>query len=569
MPDASTTSPAGLGLTDLLVIALYIAAVVTIGVLSRRPHPSRDDEFLLAGRSMPFWAVAISILATMQSAATFVGGPQESFDGNLSYLTVNIATILAVVIISIGFLPAFYKAKVTSVYELLGARFGQDAQRCGSAMFLLGRLLASGARLFILAIPFSLFVFDSLHPQAMTASILLIAAVAVTYTLIGGIRAVIWTDVLQAVVYVSAVLAALAILYSRIPGDSGDVIETLQKTDKLRLIEWNPGHAYSIWGVLTGWTLFMVAALGTDQDLTQRMLTCESPREGIKSLILSTIISWPVVLIFLVIGSLLFVYYGQTAAPGESVPTFTDDDTRYVFIEFIRHEIPAGLRGLMLAGLFAASMSSLDSALNAMASVVVADFYRPWRRSRGSRGAIVREREVGVARTCIIIFGALLATVACICVDAYDPANDSLITFALGIMIYAYGGLAGVFLAAIFTNRGNNSTALAGMIAGLVTVFLLRPTLWMPILFRGSTAPPFEPFVVALPWQMTIASAVSFGICISGRRPNARRSGDGSDAQGSVQTLAIMPELPESKRIQAEPRWTKRDEARRSGAKRS
>ncbi|MCA9295586.1 MAG: sodium:solute symporter [Phycisphaerales bacterium] len=525
MPDASITPASGLGVTDLLVIAVYIVTVIAIGVVSRRPHPSRDDEFLLAGRSMPFWAVAISILATMQSAATFVGGPQESFDGTLSYLTVNIATILAVIIICIGFLPAFYRAKVTSVYELLGARFGSDAQRCGSAMFLLGRLLASGPRLFILAIPFSLFVFDSIQPRAMTLSILLIAAVAVTYTLVGGIRAVIWTDVLQAVVYISAVLAALAILYSRIPGDAESVIDTLRTADKLRLIEWNPAHAYSIWGVVTGWTLFMVAALGTDQDLTQRMLTCRSPREGIKSLILSTIISWPVVLIFLIIGSLLFVYYGQTAVAGETVPRFTGEDTRYVFIEFIRHEIPVGLRGLMLAGLFAASMSSLDSALNAMASVVVADFYRPWRRSRGTRGPIAREREVGVARTTIVIFGALLATVACICVDAYDPANDSLISFALGIMMYAYGGLAGVFIAAIFTNRGNNQTALAGMLAGLITVVILRPTLWMPIIFRN-TAPPFEPFAVALPWQMTIASAVSFGICISGRRPIGRRTRD-------------------------------------------
>ncbi|MEM7227656.1 MAG: sodium/solute symporter [Planctomycetota bacterium] len=512
-----------LGGIDVGVIAVYLAIVVWIGVASRRSHPGRREEFLLAGRSMPVVAVAISVLATMQSAATFVGGPQESYAGDLTYLATNLATLIAVIIVATRFLPAFYRARVTTVYEFLGHTFGNDAQRCGSMLFLMGRLLASGARLYIIAIPFSLFAFGSINAEVMMVSIIIIATIAMTYTMIGGVRAVIWTDVLQASVYIVAVIAALALLLQKIPLDIGTVTEALAHDDKIRIIEWNPTNVYSIWGVLTGWTLFMIAALGTDQDLTQRMLTCSSPKRSATSLIVSTIMSWPVVMLFLLLGSLLYIYYQRTDLMGDAAPAYAINDSRKVFIEFIRMEIPAGLRGLMLAGLFAAAMSSLDSALNAMASTVVADFYRPWRRSRGSRGAVAHERDVAVARMSIAVFAALLAGVACVCVRMYDAERDTLISFALGIMIFAYGGLLGVFLTALFTSRGNNHSAVAGMLAGFIAVVAMRPHLWATWAERFLNTDLGETPAIALPWQMCVATGVSFGICALGKRPTMRR----------------------------------------------
>ena len=491
---------------DWVVLGSYLAAVVGLGLGFRR-RAARRREFFLAGRSMPTWAVAISILATSLSAATFVGGPQLAYAGDLTYLSANLGGLFAVLLVAGFFLPAFYRRDVVSIYELLGQDFGSGAQHAASAMFMVGRVFASGARLFIAAIPFSLVAFGRTEPTYLLISIAIIVSAAVLYTLAGGIRAVIWTDVLQAIVFLGAVIIAVWLLWLKMPMGPLELVEALRTgpdADKLTIIDasFDPSFTktYNLWAVLLGLTLFNAAAYGTDQDLTQRMLTCKSAARGSWSLILSYLIGWPVLALFMLAGLLLYVYYQRPDLMGAAAPAAPTADSAKIFVAWILDEMPVGLRGLMMAGLIAAAMSSLDSALNAMASTTVSDFYRPMRYRQG-KGDVTPGRQVRVSRLAVMLWAIPLAGFASFCVFWQRSGEQRLIDFALGVMVFAYSGLLAVFLTALFTRRGNSYSAIAALLAGFGTVLALQ-----------------QMTPVAFPWQMLAATTLSFGICCVGKR---------------------------------------------------
>ena len=502
-PPGLSPVPVGFSPIDWIIVASYMALVIVIGIMVGRRRTGVDDYFL-AGRSMPMWAVAISILATSQSAATFVGGPEQSYTGNLTYFLANLGGLIAVVIVALLFLPAFYRHGVTSIYELLGHRFGGAAQKCAGAMFLIGRVFASGARLFIVALPFSMVAFGDTSYQSLLISIAIIAIGATAYTLTGGIRAVIWTDVLQAGLYITTIVIALWLLWQKFPIGATEIIEALRTDpdgDKLKMLDLklastgDLANPYSLWAILFGVTLFNLAAYGTDQDLTQRMLTCKSAARGSWSVIISNLIGWPIVFLFLVMGLLLFVFYQRPDLMAEAAPDYAIGSSAIVFLEFILHEMPTGLRGLMMAGLFAAAMSSMDSALNAMASTTIADFYRPL---HGSMVSPRRERRA--ARLALLFWAITLAGFACFCVYWQKESGDTLIDFALGVMVFAYSGLLAGVITALFTRRGNSVSAIAALAIGFVTVLALNST------------------ELAFAWKMLAATTLSFGVCCVGRR---------------------------------------------------
>jgi SSS family transporter len=491
---------------DWAVLSAYMGIVVFLGMRFRR-RAARRREFFLAARSMPVWAVAISVLATAQSAATFVGGPEQSYRGDLTYLAANLGGLIAVIVVAVVFLPAFYRRDVVSIYELLGQDFGLPAQRAASAMFMLGRVFASGARLFIVAIPFSLVAFGHIDPPALLASIVVIAVAATLYTLAGGIRAVIWTDVLQAVVYIGAVVMAVWLLWQKIPLGPTELVDTLRAGDdagKLTIFDTSFDRTfarpYNLWAIVLGLTLLNAAAFGTDQDLTQRMLTCRSATRGSWSLILSYVLGWPVLLLFMLAGLLLYVYYQRPDLMGAAAPAAPVDDARQVFVTFILQEMPAGVRGLMMAGLFAAAMSSLDSALNAMAAATVSDFYRPARYRRG-HGDATPGLQVRVSRLAVAVWAVALGGFAALCVFWQQHSGQKLIDFALGVMVFAYSGLLAVFLTALFTRRGSAWSAVAALLFGFAAVAAMMPC------------------PIAFPWKMLAATTLAFVICCLGRRP--------------------------------------------------
>lgn len=297
---------------DWSVLLAYMLAMVAIGVYFARRQRTLKDYFL-ADRGIPVLAAAISIVASSVSAVTFIGAPEDAYQGNLTYLTLNIAGLIAVILVAIFFVPAFYRHGVASIYEIIGRRYGASAQRAASGMFMLGRVFACGARLFVAAIPFSLIAFGDLRPGSLYLAIGVVATIATLYTMIGGVRAVIWTETPQTILVVGAAVVGLVLLLRDIPLSPGQIARVLADSkaangsSKLTLFDTrlDPQLPYSLWSALAGFTLFNMAVYGADQDLAQRMLTCKNAVRGAWSAILSNLIGLAVALLFLCLGLLL------------------------------------------------------------------------------------------------------------------------------------------------------------------------------------------------------------------------------------------------------------------------
>jgi len=500
----------------LVLLGYFLLLGVSGWWLSRRKVGDTRDYFL-GGRSIPMWAAAISFLATAQSAATFLGGPQIAFGGDWTYLSVSIGQIVAAILVACFFVPAFYRHNVTTVYELLERRIGGRAKRAASGMFMVGRVFASGARLFMASLAVSMILFSDIAIAHVSLAIAVMVVIGIFYTLVGGVRSVIFTDVIQAVVYVGAAIAAIGVLWWRLPMDTPTIIDMLAKPtpglsgveNKLTILDTDFGgfgseHTFTLWTVLTGWMLLNLAAFGTDQDLAQRTLTCTSARRAGGSVIVAMLVGVPVTMLFLMVGSLLYVHHVVQA--GDATSPIVTGDTRKVFLAYIMDDMPIGLTGLMLAGLIAAGLSSFNSALHAMASAFVSDVYRNAQPARDER------HYVRVGRLAVIAGGVLLGAFACLRA-AWQKAEDStLLAFALKVMTFAYSGLLAVFLTALFTRRGSNASVIAALVVGFVVVLIFQQPIWERI------APqPWRDFTLAAPWQMVLATALAFVVCVMGK----------------------------------------------------
>lgn len=509
MPGTDTSH---FGVADWIVLGGYFALLVGTGFwLSRRQKGTED--YFLAGRAMPAWAVSISVLATSLSAATFIGAPQDSYDGNLTYLSATLGTIVAALIAAAVFIPAYYRHGVTTVYELLETRFGLPARLAASGMFMVGRVMASGARVYIAAHALAFIIWGNLAPQNLILSVVILSVAGVLYTIVGGIATVIWTDVVQTIVFLAAIVVALIVLLMRIPAPMGEIYAALDGAKKLKLIDlsFDPTVSYTLWTAITGFALLNLAALATDQDLAQRTLTCRSPLLAARSVIASQFLAIPVVLVFMLIGALLFVLYNRPellgAAAGDA--PIPPADSRKIFLSFVTGGLPPGLAGLMIAGLFAAGLSSLDSSLNAMSSTFVSDFYKRARPGKSDGHYLV------IGRAGVACWGVILGGFAAFCVywQRLTP-DESLLEFALRVMVFAYTGLLAVFACAVFSRRGTTASVIAALSVGFSLTLLLEPAVWKRLPLPDEIAT----YKLAFPWRMVIATACAFGVaCLGGR----------------------------------------------------
>lgn len=486
---------------DWIVVLVYLAVVGGIGVLASRKG-DRGDAFFLAGRSIPAWAAAFSVVATVLSAATFVGMPQQAYRGDLTYMVFKFAGLPALVIVGLAFLPRYFQSSRASIYGLVRDRHGDGAGSAAGGFFLLGRLLASGARLFIAALALSWAIFGEATPLQLGVTIAVVSLGTACYAIAGGIRAVVWTDVLQSLVAVVVGVVGLVVLLQAIDRPWNEIVDLLRTgsdTDKLRVLDpsTDPGDRFTIWTGLIGLPIFLVAAYAVDQDHVQRLMTCRNAREGLKAGVLSNLVGWPIALLFLLIGSLLWVESQVNTDAGMA----TLDDDRAVMVQFMLGELPIGIRGLMIAGLLAAAMSSLDSALNAMAATTMNDLVEPWRRRRD----LPPLEPTSATRwgRCSMVGWALLLAIVAYALAVWQSKDDrTLLEFALGVMSYAYAGLLGVFVVTLFTRRGSATSVVAALFAGAAVIAATEPMLvrhldvdWMPRL--------------ALGWRMTIAVLVA------------------------------------------------------------
>jgi SSS family transporter len=503
---------------DWLIVAAYLGAVIAIGVVASRSCKDTGG-FFLAGRTMPSWAVSLSVLATSLSAATFISVPELAYRGNLSYLILNIGAVIGVVIVSLAFIPPLYRAGTLTIYGYLGKRYGQSAMVAASLVFLVGRLLASGARLFIAAIAISLVIYGDTSTPHLVGAVLLFGTIGTAYTLFGGIRAVIWTDVMQIIIVVGAALLSIYLLLDAIPLAGRDIVSALIEApggSKLKIVDWRlgPTLSFTVWTGLIASAFVSASAYSVDHDMVQRLLTARSAQAGGRALIGSVLLGIPVVGLFLIIGLLLYIYYGRPDLMLGAGPLDTIDDTRRVYPQFLLNHLPVGLRGLTMAGIIAAAMSSLDSAVNALASSAVGDIYGPLRnRFRHLGNTDKSSTDAGlvslrISRLAVALTGILLTAFGVLAVHLQSRGNETVIGFALGIMAFANAPLFGVFSAAILTARGNSTSAIASLLAGSLTVLLLQPYM-LP-----SVIPELR---FAWPWWWVIAAPISFAICIMGR----------------------------------------------------
>jgi solute:Na+ symporter, SSS family len=500
---------------DWAVLGVYVALLALAARWSTRRDIQKSDDYFLASHHAPTWLVTISVLSTMQSAATFLGAPDNSFRGDYSYLTSNFAAIIAAFVVARFLIPRFYAIGATTVYELLEARFDATARRAAAAMYLVGRILASGARLYLAAIAVSMIIFLDVEPQHILIASAILVLFGIVFTFFGGLNAVIWSDLVQVVLYVGGAILVLIFLLNRIPASGPEILTALQNSpegvDKLRLFDWSLDFSkpFTIWAILTGLVLLNIGNAGLDQDTTQRFLACKDAKAGIRALYSSMWVAIPVVALFMAIGSLLHIFYERADLMGVSAnaaQNFSGEKIT-IFMAFILSEIPPGLRGLVTVGVIAAA--AINSGLISMSAVLVSDFYRPYRERRGH--APLEHHYVNAGRVAMVLLALALFAMSILCFYWQRYSDLPLLEFVLGVMVFAYSGLLGVYAVAVFTKRGSTASVIAALAVGFFTILLQQhyvvDSLGLPPVMKS----------LAFPWQLCIGTALAFITCYAGR----------------------------------------------------
>jgi SSS family transporter len=515
-------------LIDWCVLGGYLVTMLAIGVSAawrESRHKSDTREFFLGGRSMPTWALAISIVGSSLSAATFIGAPDYSYGGNLSYLILNLGGLIAVFVVGFVFVPRLYNAGTVTIYGYLAQRFGEPARMGVSVAFLMGRMLASGARLMMVAVPLCMMVYGVENPEAiskrnMVLAILAVGFVGTFYTVFGGIKTVIWVDVIQFVLVVGAAALTIGLLLHKIPLGAGEIVRVLNDpantadgSSKLKLVDLStdPRKPFTLWAALSGALLLNIAAFGVDHDLAQRFLVAKSPGRGALSVIASQFVSVAVVSMFLLIGLLLFIFYKRPDVMGAAAPGYAPAPNMASYQQFMLRELPPVVSGLAITGLFAVAQGSMDSAINAMASSAVADLYLPVRKLVGR--PIDPNAPVNAPKWAVAVMGAAMTLFAIGCAFAYDPNERGFLDFALGVMAFAFSGMLAVFFTGLLTRRGNSVSVILALVTGVVAVALMRDTPFQWITGRLLD----EPRRIAFTWAMPVATGLAFLVCVAGR----------------------------------------------------
>jgi solute:Na+ symporter, SSS family len=429
---------------DYLVICGYLVGITAFGSYFARFQKTTRDYFL-SGRSVPWWAICFTIVATETSTLTFISVPATAYAGDLTFLQLVIGYIIGRLIISVLFIPAYFRGDLMTSYELLQRRFGARVKNLSAAIFLMTRALADGIRLFATALVISVVTHVPV-PVAVT----IIGAAMIVYTVRGGASAVIWTDVIQLFVYIAGAAVVFVSLLALIPGGWSEVVRTGVEAGKFRV--FNPStvlsEPYTLWAGVIGGVALTLATHGTDQFLVQRLLAARSSKEAARGLILSGFLVFAQFVLFLVIGVMLFTYYRHVPLPqlarnDELLPTF--------IVTALSH----GAAGFIVAAIVAAALSP---SLNAMAATTVNDFYVKYVRPDADEPTLMR-----VSRTWTIIWGVVQILVAL----GAQGMQRSVLDAGLAVLSYASGSVLGAFLLGTLAPSVDEGATFAGMLAGL------------------------------------------------------------------------------------------------------
>ncbi len=475
-------------LLDLGVIALYLIGITLFGWHFRSSQATMKDYFL-GGNTVPWWAIALSIVSAETSTLTVIGTPSLAFQGNFGFLQLVFGYLLARIVIATIFLPAYFRGEMYTAYDLMRVRFGERIRRLTAVTFLLLRALAEGVRVFAVSIVISIIL-----GSGEMASIIVILCLTLFYTYEGGLTAVIWTDVVQMGLYVLGAAVSLVLLLHEIPGGWSHVVQVAQPLGKLQVFDFRLAppaifftRTYSFWAGMIGGCFLTTASHGTEQLLVQRLLAARSKKQSQVALLASWLVIFVQFTMFLAIGLCLFVLYKET---GTQAPAVLDR----LYPLYIWQRLPVGVAGLVMAAILAAAMSNLSAALNALASTTVLDLWKPIVATLGSS----RPESVWLLRSRLItvVWGAVLLGVALVA-----RHWGSVLQAGLSIASIVYGALLGVFLLGLLTKRVGEIAAMCGMTAGFGVMLYVR--------FATS---------IAFTWYVLIGTSVTFltGLLASG-----------------------------------------------------
>jgi solute:Na+ symporter, SSS family len=463
-------------IADLAVIAGYLLFITWFGAQFKEGQKNLKDYFL-GGKGAPWWAIAFSIVSAETSTLTVIGTPAISFAGDFTFIQLILGYLLGRIVISTLFLPQYFRGEMYTAYELMQRRFGPNIRRFTAGTFLVLRTLAEGVRVFAVSIVISIVL-----GTGELVSIAVIVALTLFYTFEGGMTAVIWTDVVQMVLYIGGALASFFLILHLTPGGWPHALAVGQSAGKFHIFDfrtsWSSAfflRSYSFWGGLLGGCFLTTASHGTEQLLVQRLLAAKNETESRRALFTSWAVVFFQFCLFLLIGVLLFVYFRETGRPGPTVP-------ERIYPEFIWTHLPVGLAGLVIAAILAAAMSNLSAALNALASTTIMDFVRPLAPQHTEATYLRLARWATVGWSIILFSVGLIAR-----------HWGRVLEAGLSIASVLYGALLGVFLLGVLTKKPGEWAAIIGMSCGFGATMLLRAH-------------------VAYTWYVLVGSTVTFSV---------------------------------------------------------
>ena len=486
----------GLNHLDLAIIALYLAGITLFGLRFRKKQRSLRDYFL-ADRNIPWWAIALSIVAAETSTLTIISMPGLAYDSNFTFLQVAMGYVAGRIIISVVLLPHYFRGDLYTAYQLIERRFGTRLRTLTASLFLLTRAAAEGVRVYAVSIVVSIAL-----GTGEVSSIAIITLLTLIYTFEGGLAAVIWTDVVQTAIYIGGTLVGVFTILHLVPGGCPAIHAAAASAGKLRVFDFAPNFwlPYTFWAGLIGGAFFNTASHGTDQLIVQRLLAARNQRQSVTALIASGVAIFFQFALFLIVGVMLWAYYG--------LPSASFGKADYIYPKFIVTRLPHGISGLLIAAILAAAMSNLSAALNSLSSSSMMDFYLRRHPQTDDR------TQLRLSRISTLFWALLLFSLAVL--SLHKVAR--VIEVGLTIASVAYGALLGVFLLGVLTRRASEGGSMVGMSFG----FGVELYLWL-----GTKVP--------WTWYVPIGTLITFGIgygasrLLGGSITSARTSAHGEE----------------------------------------
>lgn len=454
---------------DYAIIIFYLIGITAFGKIIGGKQKTVKDYFI-GSKEVPWWVISFSIVAAETSTLTFISIPGLAYLTNLNFLQLTFGYLIGRIIVAQFFLPAYYKGELSTAYSYLQKRFGNKTRSMASVTFLFTRTAADGVRLFATAIP--LYLMLDISPMI---AIIIIAIVALLYTFTGGLKGVIWVDAIQMFIYIGGAILASIYLINNIPENIGEVLSSTEISSKLSVFNlgFEKGFAgffsqpYTLLSGLIGGAFLSMSSHGTDQLIVQRLLAAKSLNESKKALITTGVIIIFQFALFLFVGVLLYAYYGPLNIKSDEI-----------FSKFIIEVLPSGVKGIIIAGLFAAALSTLAGSITSLSSSVMLDLYLPFKKSIDEKKNLLYSKLLTIFWAVMLIFSAFI----------FMESSKAVVEVALSIASFTYGGLLGTFLLGLSNKKIQQNHAIAGFISAIVImsfVIIFKVVAWTWFILIG------------------------------------------------------------------------------------